>query len=302
MPSPAPAKVCIRCATDVAAKPRVKDDRGRYLCRPCFDAVAGERADPRRRAHDPGHEPVRIAGLHADTPPAPAPAQPPDDNALIFDLAPSPGSVAQGGGPCPTCGQYLPRDVKLCVNCGYNTATGATLGTRVAVEKVKATRESGRDSHLEQVSREVHRRAYINAISTLVIGLVGMLIAIGSLTDNFGAYAQFYGLTLAICIPASFLAFLLFALFGAAGGAGFLLILLEIAAICAAFMPIFVITTLFPLPRTARWAARALILGGLSAWLLDMDEPNNYIFAGVVFALMIGSMYGAAALMGAQVL
>lgn len=297
-------KSCTRCAADVDGKPRVKDAKGRYLCRPCFDVLSAAKAS-RSDQSTAGDDRVRIAGIHPGARAEAAAAQGPDlstdDNALIFDLAPSPGSVAKAGGPCPTCGRYLPRDVKLCVNCGYNTATGANLGTSVGIDKVKTSKEDERDAHLAAESREQHRKAYRQAIGVLVAGIIGMFITIAAMTDDPTAYAQFYMLTLVLSIVGSFLAFVLFSLAGYAGGAGFILILLEVSAICAAFMPLFVITTLFPLPRTARWGVRALVLGGLSAWLLDMDEPYNYVYAGVVFFIMVGSMYGAAAIMSAQV-
>ncbi len=305
MPEASPAKVCVKCASDVSAKPRVKDDKGRYLCRPCFDAVAPQRRGaPARSTPQPPpaagpDDPIRIDGIH-DNPDAASinPAPDPDDNALIFDIAPVGGGPGTQGGPCPSCGHFLAAGVKICVNCGFNSLTGQNLGTSVGVEKVKTTRQDLRDDHLKRTSRDVERRAYINAISVITFGVVGTLVALGTLTDDFAGYAALFGLTLAICIPASFLAFYIFGLLGYAGGVGFWLILLEVAAVCCGFMPLFVLELLFPMPRYMRYGLRALVLGGLSYWLLDMEEPANYVFAFVVFVLMIGSTIASAVIIG----
>lgn len=296
-------KVCVRCGVDVAGRARVKDASGRYLCRACFEAAEARRAARLEATGSIQNEPVRIAGIHGPDGNAGGglsslSAAGAEDNALIFELEPTPGAVGPQGGPCPTCGHFLASGVRVCVGCGYDRATGQNLGTSIGVEKVRSTRAERRDSHLEAVSREAGRRAYVTAGSVLLFGVVGTLVAIGALTDDFAGNALFLSLTLGICIPASFLAFLVFALCGHAGGVGFFLILLEIAAICTAFAPIFVLELLFPMPRYARWALRAAVLGGLSAMLLDMEEPTNYLFAFVVFLLMLGSAVAAAMILG----
>lgn len=311
------AKVCAKCAADVAGKPRVKGAKGRYVCRPCFDAHAAARgahagkasAAPSGRGDD---EPVRIAGIHDDGVDGGGGggvrgeggrAAALDDNAMIFDLAPVGGGVEGQGGPCPGCGYYLKGGLKggvvLCVNCGFNTQTGQSLSTSVGVDKVKATtRETERERHLKQTSRDAHRSAYIRAIGTIVFGVVATLIILGTMTEDFARSAAFVGLTMGICIPAAFVAFLLFALAGQAGGVGFLLILLEIAGVCCGYMPLLVLELMFPMPRMVRYGLRALVLGGLSYWLLDMDEPANFVFAFVVFVLMIGSAVASAVILG----
>ena len=285
----AASKVCVRCKVDVSGKPRVKDAKGRYLCRPCFDKAASEgaKAAPAK--------PVAIgAGGAAD------PGDDVLDNAAIFDLAPT-ASVPQGG-PCPGCGNFVRAGTQVCVNCGYNAATGEAIATAVGVEKVKArpafkSKDDVRKDHLAASSGEMHRRAWINAGVVLAIGVVSSIGVIVGLSDDPGATLEFYGMMLAIAVPASFLAFCALALLGMAGGVGFFLMFFEIAALCSVVAPVYILTAFIPL-RIGRWIARAMILGGLSTWLLDLEEPYNYVFSIVLVVILIGSAVGAAVLLG----
>ncbi|MEZ6233945.1 MAG: hypothetical protein R3B68_07125 [Phycisphaerales bacterium] len=289
MSEAAASKVCVRCKVDVVGKPRVKDAKGRYLCRPCFDKAAPEGAKTTRP------EPAAVgAGGAAD------PGDDVFDNAAIFDLAPT--ASAPQGGPCPGCGNFLRAGMQVCVNCGYNAATGEVLATAVGVEKVKArpafkSKDDIRKEHLAESSRDAHRQAWINAGIVLAIGVVSSIGVIMGLSETPEADLKFYGVMLAIAVPASFLAFCAFALLGMAGGVGFFLMFFEIAALCSIVAPVYILTALIPL-RIAKWIARGMILGGLSTWLLDLEEPYNYAFSFVLVVILIASAFGAAALLG----
>lgn len=106
------AKVCILCRQDCSNRPRVKDARGRYMCRACADARAAT----------------------ASVAPAPRPSEARDEPADdAYDLMPD-SLLGDGPSPCPTCGQPIPAGSVLCLNCGFDVRKGAKLLTGTGVD------------------------------------------------------------------------------------------------------------------------------------------------------------------------
>lgn len=85
------AKICFLCHQDCSDRPRVKDSRGRYLCKACDEARAGR--------------PGAVAPADGFIPLEEAPPEPAARPAL-----------------CPGCGQPMGGDI--CVHCGYDHRAG----------------------------------------------------------------------------------------------------------------------------------------------------------------------------------
>lgn len=130
--APVPQKVCVVCGQNVAAKPRVKDSRGQYRC-------AGE-------CEKIGLVKAPSPSVKSNLSPAPKSANraaPPKiaeeaeaDNELMNNLISQSSVTATKR--CDSCGHPLAMSAVLCMNCGVNVATGETLKTHVAVDKIKA--------------------------------------------------------------------------------------------------------------------------------------------------------------------
>lgn len=106
MASDSSGKICVVCGTDCAGRPRVKDPRGRYYCKACYD----KRRSPQQAG---------AAGR------APEIAIEPEPSMLDELLEPHAG--AEPGGSCPNCGQDVPGGAVLCVNCGFNLRDGSAV-------------------------------------------------------------------------------------------------------------------------------------------------------------------------------
>lgn len=147
-------KVCVMCGESCLDRPRVKDPKGRYFCRPCY-----EKAITRKRLMGQDDEPETPRG---NTPPRGSGTLSADDwgtslTAGLDDDAPDLADASAGpksrsvdaaaetpastGGVCPNCGADFPLAAVICINCGYNTTTGHTVeakfgGTVIAKKDV----------------------------------------------------------------------------------------------------------------------------------------------------------------------
>ena len=113
------AKVCVVCAEDCSARPRIKDNEGRYACKAC---VEKKKAAPRPAAAA-ARAPARSATLLEDEPYV---------DPVLAELA-SGVQVVESATACPSCG--LPISGAVCMSCGYNAATGKAVSTRVKKPK-----------------------------------------------------------------------------------------------------------------------------------------------------------------------
>lgn len=126
-------KTCVLCGVDCTDRPRTKDTKGRYFCKPCFEQAlekkkAGERvaipagvASGSRTALDGFGDDVRADfGLAGDSP--------------LLDPAFSGSSSSVSAPPivnaCPTCHALLQPGAVVCVKCGTNTQSGRKLSTK----------------------------------------------------------------------------------------------------------------------------------------------------------------------------
>ena len=105
------------CGEDCSNRPRTKDPKGRYYCKPCFELARRryqKKAAARARSRAPA-PPDAHGQPYVLTEPAPESKQAP---------VPSRPSAA-----CPSCGRPRPPNTPICVNCGVNVATGRSIVT-----------------------------------------------------------------------------------------------------------------------------------------------------------------------------
>lgn len=107
-------KQCHVCGVDCAGKPRVKDPKGRYYCKPCYDRAKTEKAGAA------GFSAEHAARSSQDNPGD-------DDHGLLDDLL---AAESQGGASplaCPACDAPMPHGAVICVQCGFNKQTGSAV-------------------------------------------------------------------------------------------------------------------------------------------------------------------------------
>jgi len=153
-PTPAPKKVCTICGEDCSSKPRVKDRRGHYYCKPCHDAALNKRNENAqqddREAQQAMSAPPQVGAASA----LDDPAEPSELEALLGAEASAPPAASS---VCPGCGQPLAQGAVLCVNCGYNFQSGQQLSAKV--EKAPKTRAG-------------------QPVWPIIIGVVGLVVAL----------------------------------------------------------------------------------------------------------------------------
>jgi hypothetical protein len=152
------AKICAICGKDCSNDPRIKDPKGRYFHRDCYEraaqAQARHRPTPPAPASDtppvdsipvepapleplaaepPTYEPPPVAQPHSEPPPPKS-----EDYTDVFAVEDDsqselpPEAIYQTAHTtdfsCPGCGAAMGPGAIICTNCGYNTRTGKQMG------------------------------------------------------------------------------------------------------------------------------------------------------------------------------
>ena len=136
MTAPHPDKICVICSKNCADQPRVKDAKGRYYCRSCYEwaeRIAATRT-PRRGSGPPpagASGPDDELGRELLEPPEPA---------AVSDPV-SEGSAVPA---CPGCGLRIPADSVVCDSCGYNHRTGRAPAAPARARKSAGGPSTGR--------------------------------------------------------------------------------------------------------------------------------------------------------------
>jgi uncharacterized membrane protein len=152
------AKPCSICGIDCAGKPRVKDPKGHYICKDCF-----EKAKETRKA--------LTSPPPASSTPSTASAAPAlDDNSFLLNLGDKNAAGMTGTKPCPECGRALNANAVICVGCGYNLESGKR--TQVKVIKAKQPK----------AERSERRTSMVINYPLVVGGLVGGLMCLAGFT------------------------------------------------------------------------------------------------------------------------
>jgi hypothetical protein len=132
------AKVCIVCGKDCSTIDRVKDEQGRYTCKPCHDAKSGKTGS--------------------------APSAKSDRD--IANLYERPQSR-----PCPQCDKPVPSDAEICVACGYNLRAGKRVKTKLGKNDPLA----GTRAEEAAKNRSKPRRWWIAAVVAGFVGAAGWI-------------------------------------------------------------------------------------------------------------------------------
>jgi len=176
-------KPCVKCGVDCAGRPRVKDAKGHYLCRECYERLRAGRSP----------EPDGIYGV-----------DPTPDNIYAVEHA-VPSGPNPNGTPCPDCGHHIAAGSVVCVSCGYSVE----LGHKLQIETSKEKRPSGpmRDEHRDALSAEVARNAYLTpTIALLAAGgiNIGLIFSAYGQADA-AAYTLLFGINVVIGLVIFFL-------------------------------------------------------------------------------------------------
>ncbi len=148
---PVGSKVCNVCGKDVAQLPRVKDDQGRYFCKPCEARAAAQQVednDSTKAGGDaPGSNgPAFEGGRNAPRSMTSSPRAVGNgiyDTGDGLDLSAAAQYEAQAEAvelpkeqQCPSCRGHMEQSSRVCIHCGYDRQRKTRLSTKV--EKVKA--------------------------------------------------------------------------------------------------------------------------------------------------------------------
>lgn len=107
-------KICRKCGVSCDGKPRVKDKKGRYLCRSCFDSIKAARQGAGAGTGASGSARAAAAA------PSESDAATPD---WLFDVG---DEGAQTDVPrCPSCGTIMEAGAVVCVHCGHGAGSVA---------------------------------------------------------------------------------------------------------------------------------------------------------------------------------
>lgn len=129
-------KRCRKCGSDLLHRPRVKDHRGRYYCKPCYETAL---AAKREKAAAAQRNLQKAATTSADElptaePEAVAEILPDDGDVSRYDplLDVESSAVLPAPVTCPSCGRGLATDAVICTSCGYDRRTGQRIGVSSA--------------------------------------------------------------------------------------------------------------------------------------------------------------------------
>lgn len=152
--APVSSKVCTVCREDCSTRERTKDKQGRYTCKACLDAhkqrVESARAQAQAAGAAPGQVVVKPEAARSLTDRAPAAkasakptakpqakptpaapievAEPNDEQAFAALFG---GEASKLGEPCEGCGTPMDKTAVVCMRCGFNRQTGASMNVRV---------------------------------------------------------------------------------------------------------------------------------------------------------------------------
>lgn len=302
------AKVCIDCGQDCSNRPRVKDARGRYLCKAC-EAARARAASPHQAQSQP---------------------QPPADEG-VFDLMPD-SLLGDVPAPCPACSQPIPSGSVLCLKCGFDVRKGAQHAIGTGIDdpddppapkgkpaaancpkcgynlkglKTPKCPECGtlvlpksKRQLLQEDSQRSARMEYIRPLIMLAAGLAGLIVFHLARSETEALVGTL--IVFAIKVPSGTLAFWLLCLAWLGFDAPLRLTVLRLAGIYAVTDFADRVLSLTGLPILA-WPVSFFLYYGLLMQELDLDEWRDalvlsLLMKGIAVAATFGVLYAAGAL------
>lgn len=209
---PVGSKVCNVCGKDVAQLPRVKDDQGRYWCKPCEARAAAQQVednDSTKAGGDaPGSNgPAFEGGRNAPRTMTSSPRAVGNgiyDTGDGLDLSAAVQYESQAEAvelpkeqQCPSCHGHMEQSARVCIHCGYDRQRKTRLSTKV--EKVKAPKGAA----LASAARASASGS--NAWLAQAILAVGLLLMLGYIASPWigPAAAMIIGVPAAFFVGAS---------------------------------------------------------------------------------------------------
>lgn len=172
-------KTCVICGEDCAGQPRIKDKKGRYYHKTCYEQAKAKKASPA----PPVEAALKPLAIEGDEPGGFDP---------FGDLADSPAPEAPpvGANACPSCGNALQSGSVLCMNCGYNQKGGKQVSTKVGKPKKVRDDDSGGGPGIANLIKNP-----LVVSATYVITMLLMMLALKASPDNVavgGIFALVY--------------------------------------------------------------------------------------------------------------
>jgi len=219
------AKICVACGKDAAGLPRVKDSRGRYFHKECYEAA--KRRAAARKAAATSAQPTATprqggaasgsgaAAASSATPPtaqsrkakaaAPPDAIPPPSDLTselledlpVLDYSAPPAALPVT--PCPACGQAIASGAVICMSCGFNTKTGTIVATSVLkVPKAKPAKRGKSGSSGESI----FEKPWFLGAGPAALLVVLFLIALGGggMAIPFMGFYTLYSLAVGLAV------------------------------------------------------------------------------------------------------
>ena len=332
----AASKICVKCGTDCAGKPRTKDSKGRYMCRPCADAVEQARAEP-APGEDDGAIPVEGIDasaigsiLAAESSVRAAP------RVVVIDAAVVPG----GDEACPACGAGMRAGAMKCKACGFDRragleggkgkvgTTGKCSGCGYDLKGIKASRcpecgkilppselagRVGRREVYEADSRSTARNEYLRPLIMMGIGLGGTAIFVACGGHNVNPYWLFglkggsgvsaggaligYGLLWGVSTVATFIAYCLLCVMWIGFDAPHHLNFMRLAGVIAVANLSKLVFGLTGLPIIS-WVIPFSVYYGLLMQEMELDDWKEALVLTLLSrAIVFGAAFGIATLL-----
>ena len=169
MPEAIATKSCTICGIDCTNRPRVKDQKGRYMCQECFDKAKKTKQiqkSPPPAAGATSSKTVDTSILN--------------DNSFLLDMGSSNAAGTGSGKACPECGRVMSAHAVVCIGCGYNATTGKRLNLKIEKpKKIKQAKAAGGGGPAIDLSSGP-------AVFLIVLALMGVGIGLGFVEPTAG--------------------------------------------------------------------------------------------------------------------
>ncbi len=311
------AKVCVACGVDCAGKPRVKDARGRYMCKACHEKSGARHAGAESAA---GAMVDSSGGSGSVVATAKAPGDQLGGGEVdggivdVLEIAPAAAGASR---PCPACSRLMGPDAVVCVSCGYDARAGFQRGTGVGASESRggrlacpscgyslkglkkpacpecgaAIRPMTKKEELRAVSRETVKWAYLKPailFGVAVAGLAIMALARGRPEDIVG-----YAIMLAMFVPVGVIAFLICGAIWIGFNSPIHLIAIQLAGIYAMVAFVGELLSLTRVPILPSIAA-LIVQVHLMMDQLDLDMQDAIIVSVITGVLRFGAVLAVA--------
>jgi hypothetical protein len=289
-------KICVRCQTECSDRPRIKDQAGRYICKPCLKPEELSKLKQGRSAAPAaaGHEAVR---------------QLDESSGALPDVPAIPITVSPSLSVCPKCRSSIPYGQGLCIECGYDVARGRQLSTTTGVEEPPLVGKPAADKcttcgyslkglntprcpecgtlslpstvardRLHKQSRDTVRWAYLKPLIQFAVGFAVIILYYAFQNDM--SDIAYYAISYIITVPIGVVAFFICCALWMGFDAPLHLTAIRLAGVYAVTDAVGVILGQLPIPLLP-WIITLMVYIGLLADSLELDLQDAML-VGIV--------------------